>query len=77
MSTIDKLNLKSTLLEQFKVFESELNGESKKPIHKIRQEAIQTFDGLGFPTTKHEEWKYHKTSLYCIEMRSLRESTSQ
>ena len=58
MSTIDKLNLKSTLLEQFKVFESELNGESKKPIHKIRQEAIQTFDGLGFPTTKHEEWKY-------------------
>lgn len=58
MSTIDKLNLKSTLLEQFKAFENELNGESKKPIHKIRQQAIQTFDGLGFPTTKHEEWKY-------------------
>ena len=58
MSTIDKLNLKSTLLEQFKTFENELNGEGKKPIHKIRQQAIQTFDGLGFPTTKHEEWKY-------------------
>lgn len=58
MSTIDKLNLKSTLLDQFKVFESELNGKSQKPMHKIRQQAIQSFDGLGFPTTKHEEWKY-------------------
>ncbi|WP_299457944.1 Fe-S cluster assembly protein SufD [uncultured Microscilla sp.] len=58
MSTIDKLNLKSTLLEQFKTFENTLNGKSQKPIHKIRQQAIQSFDGLGFPTTKHEEWKY-------------------
>lgn len=58
MSTIDKLNLKSTLLEQFKVFENTLNGKSEKPIHKIRQQAIQSFDGLGFPTTRHEEWKY-------------------
>jgi Fe-S cluster assembly protein SufD len=42
----------------FELFEKSLNGESKTPLHEIRKQAIARFAELGFPTTRHEEWKY-------------------
>lgn len=46
------------LLAGFKATEERLNGETKSPLHQVRRAALQTFEVLGFPTVKHEEWKY-------------------
>ena len=51
-------DLKSRLLSSFSQFEKELNGSISSPIHTRRKDALEQFDRLGFPTTKHEEWKY-------------------
>nr|WP_293837322.1 Fe-S cluster assembly protein SufD [uncultured Arsenicibacter sp.] len=50
--------LKDQLLAAFQVTEERINGESKSPVHQVRRAALQQFDKLGFPTIKHEEWKY-------------------
>ncbi|MBK8551143.1 MAG: Fe-S cluster assembly protein SufD [Ignavibacteria bacterium] len=54
----ENIDLKVKLLEDFREFESGLNGETKNYFHKIRQDAIGTFNELGFPVKKLEEWKY-------------------
>jgi Fe-S cluster assembly protein SufD len=56
--------LKDKIESSFIVFENELNGESRSPVHKIRQQAFHRFENLGFPTKRDEEWKY--TSLRSI-----------
>ena len=50
--------LKEKLLSSFIVFENELNGQADSPIHELRREALKRFEELGFPTKRHEEWKY-------------------
>jgi Fe-S cluster assembly protein SufD len=45
-------------LSHFEDFEKSLNGESASPIHKIRRKAISQFSAMGFPTTRHEEWRF-------------------
>jgi Fe-S cluster assembly protein SufD len=42
----------------FEAFERTLNGESKSSIHQLRREAMGKFSDSGFPTTRHEEWKF-------------------
>lgn len=42
----------------FTAFEKSLNGESSSPLHQIRRAAIAKFHELGFPTTRHEEWRF-------------------
>jgi Fe-S cluster assembly protein SufD len=61
-SVTDNINgtaipLKERLLADFQAWESHLN-TATSPLHLVRREAIRQFDRLGFPTTKHEEWKY-------------------
>lgn len=52
------------LLAGFRASEDRMNGETKSPLHQLRRSALQTFETLGFPTIKHEEWKYSNvTSL--------------
>ncbi|GAB3906013.1 Fe-S cluster assembly protein SufD [Larkinella knui] len=51
-------DLKSKLLADFRTSEERMNGASKSALHQIRREALNQFDRLGFPTVKHEEWKY-------------------
>ena len=55
-----KFNLKEQYLTDFQIF-SEFYGKS---LPAFRREAIGVFSKLGFPTTKHEEWKY--TSLSAL-----------
>lgn len=45
-------------LSSFKDFERGLNGESRQPIHRLRRSGIERFAELGFPTNKHEEWRF-------------------
>jgi Fe-S cluster assembly protein SufD len=42
----------------FKDFENNLNGRSTTKFHQGRQQALETFLRMGFPTTRHEEWRY-------------------
>ncbi len=52
------------LLAGFRISEERMNGETKSPLHQIRRAALKTFETLGFPTVKQEEWKYSNvTSL--------------
>ncbi|RDB05451.1 Fe-S cluster assembly protein SufD [Runella aurantiaca] len=58
MSNILNNDLKQQLVADFQATESRLNGEAKTEVHQKRREAMQRFEALGFPTIKHEEWKY-------------------
>jgi Fe-S cluster assembly protein SufD len=58
MNEIIHSELKEILLSNFKSFESKLNGKADSPIHKKRKEALLSFEKLGFPNIKNEEWKY-------------------
>ncbi len=53
-----KFDAKQWYLSNFDIFESSLNGSKNEPFHDIRKRAIARFADLGFPTTRHEEWKY-------------------
>jgi Fe-S cluster assembly protein SufD len=46
------------ILQKFAAFEANLNGQANSVMHKTRKQAIAIVEKLGFPTTKHEEWKY-------------------
>src|SRR6185503_13762976 len=60
-------DLKNKLLSGFKDFEAGLNGHATEEIFKLRKQAIDQFDQLGFPTVKNEEWKYTNVSKYIDE----------
>lgn len=46
----------------FALFEKNLNGESSSRLHAMRTEAMARFTEMGFPTTKHEEWRFTNVS---------------
>jgi Fe-S cluster assembly protein SufD len=52
------VNLQDKLVGEFARVEGTLNGQAKTPVHAIRQQAMKRFAELGFPTVRHEEWKY-------------------
>ena len=39
-----------------------MNGDSKSPVHQLRRQAIGRFQETGFPTSRHEEWKFTNVS---------------
>jgi len=56
------MNLKEKIVSSYVAFEDSVNMNS--PIHEIRTKAFQNFEKLGFPSKKHEAWKY--TSLNAV-----------
>lgn len=58
MNTEKNIDLKEMLIADFKRREQAMNGEAKTPFHQTRRQALARFEELGFPTPKHEEWKY-------------------
>lgn len=50
--------LQSQLLAEFQEVQSQLNGSVHEAFNQERVKAIEHFKTLGFPGTKHEEWKY-------------------
>lgn len=58
----DASSLKAELIADFQSSQTKLNGKAALPIHQLRGDAMQNFDKLGFPTTRHEEWKYSNVS---------------
>ena len=51
-------DLKTQLIAEFGATEDRLNGASRTPFFQRKKEALRTFEKLGFPTIRHEEWKY-------------------
>jgi Fe-S cluster assembly protein SufD len=58
MDNITNKDLKTQLVEDFKTSLAALNGKAKSPINQLRSEAMGYFEKLGFPTIRHEEWRY-------------------
>lgn len=57
MST-DIIDLKAKLITDFSAQQALLNGKSEGEFSQTKKKAIQQFESLGFPSAKHEEWKY-------------------
>ncbi|MEO1652974.1 MAG: SufD family Fe-S cluster assembly protein, partial [Bacteroidota bacterium] len=55
---IDQPNLEAQLGEFLRMTSQSLEGLPANPLHNRRREALAYFQNLGFPNTKHEEWKY-------------------
>lgn len=62
MNSIENKDLKAQLIADFQLSQATLNGKGKMPIYQLRDEAMKNFDKLGFPTIRHEEWKYSNVS---------------
>ena len=45
-------------VDAFKTWQSSAKGKGPSWVKELRQAGISSFASLGFPTTKHEEWKY-------------------
>jgi Fe-S cluster assembly protein SufD len=52
------IDLQSKLVLEFQHFEAGLNGQRASRVHAVRRQAMEQFSALGFPTVRHEEWKY-------------------
>jgi len=52
------MDFKETLKNNFKEFESSLNGEKNSEIHKIRRKAFDFLLNNSLPTRQNEEYKY-------------------
>ena len=55
---IEVMQEKDTYLSQFARLEKRLAGDRQPWFHRTRKAAIAHFAELGFPTTRHEEWKF-------------------
>ncbi len=55
----------AALMERFDAFQRAFNGKSCKPLRSLQNTAMQRVVAMGFPTQKHEEWRYtNLTALY-------------
>ncbi|MBI5214200.1 MAG: Fe-S cluster assembly protein SufD [Ignavibacteriae bacterium] len=52
----------SWVKSNFEQFEKSLNGESTSSLHALRRSALETFERLGFPTNRNEEWRFTNVS---------------
>ena len=55
MNITENIDLKSQLLADF---ETQQVGAGDGSLNLLKKNAMLAFEKLGFPTTKHEEWKY-------------------
>ena len=51
-------SLHSQITGAFEEMQSGLNGSAREAFNLRRIDALKSFNSLGFPTPKHEEWKY-------------------
>jgi Fe-S cluster assembly protein SufD len=69
-------DFKDQLLAAFRTNEELMNGASKTPFHQLRRSALKQFDLLGFPTIRHEEWKYSNVNGLFKEAFDLDDTTT-
>lgn len=54
----ETIDLKTRLITDFHAREAVMNGEASSEFHQKKRAGLALFEQLGFPTIKHEEWKY-------------------
>jgi len=57
-AALETLSITDNFFLDFEIHEDEILGNSSAHIREIRKKAIVSFEKLGIPTRKHEEWKY-------------------
>lgn len=55
---MNNIRTKEHYIAEFIAVEESMNGEASSAFHQLRKNAIAKFDEMGFPTVKHEDWKY-------------------
>ena len=73
MSVTSVFNAREHYLGVFRERSAQLAGANLPWLKNSRVRAIEQFAELGFPTTKHENWKY--TSLASLDRRGFQLST--
>ena len=76
MNSQEYTSFKDQLIAAFRTGEERMNGESKSAFHQVRRAALQTFETLGFPTIRHEEWKYSNVKAMIGEQYGFDEGTT-
>ncbi|RYF78023.1 MAG: Fe-S cluster assembly protein SufD [Cytophagaceae bacterium] len=69
-------SFKDQLIAAFREGEERMNGESKSAFHQVRRSALQSFETLGFPTIRHEEWKYSNVKAMIGEQYAFDDGTA-
>jgi len=57
-NTATIIDLKEQLLREYKEFEDIMSESGATNVHKVRREAKEYFENLGFPGKKDEEWRF-------------------
>ena len=70
------ISLQSQIKELFHKQQAGLNGTAKEPYNQRRIAAINSLETLGFPTTKHEEWKYSNVKKLTNESYNFNSATT-
>ncbi|MBV6478883.1 MAG: FeS cluster assembly protein SufD [Ignavibacteria bacterium] len=70
---IENTDLKLKLVSDFQKFEKSLNGKANSILNKIKIDAFDCFNRLGFPVKKLEEWKY--TNINPVLKHDFKQST--
>ena len=55
--------LAENLKNEFHRIESGLNGSANSSFQKVRRSAMEAFSNAGFPTPRHEEWRFTNLSF--------------
>lgn len=71
----DNIILKDLLVDEFARQEAAVNGQANSFFFQQKKEAFSQFEGLGFPTTKHEEWKYSNVRSLTNESFTFRQES--
>lgn len=52
------MSLTENIIKQFETLEAGLNGEKQSFLFNLRKDAFTSFQKLGIPSNRHEEWRY-------------------
>jgi Fe-S cluster assembly protein SufD len=50
--------IKDRFVASFQQYRADLNGHRDHPLSKFKQAGFEEFEGMDFPTTRDEDWKY-------------------
>ena len=65
------MSLTEKIVAEFESLEKNLNGEKNHPLFGVRKEALSSFQKLGIPGMRHEEWKYTNIKTQLPESLSI------
>jgi Fe-S cluster assembly protein SufD len=68
---IETMSEKDTYLAHQAQFEKERGNRDPDWLRHVREAATERFAELGFPTTRHEDWKFTNARLRILQNRRM------